>query len=153
MAQKTGGYGKKPMWQWVVIYLIIGGIIYAGVYYFFIAKKGGYSYNQPSQNQTQPTSQAVSSPAQSQNTITLTADGFSPAVLTIKKGETVTWVNKSGVDATVNSDPHPIHTDYPPLNLGAFSDGGTLSLTFDTPGTHGYHNHLNPSQKGKIIVQ
>lgn len=37
------GYGKRPLWQWIVIYLVAGGIIYYGIYYFAIAKKGGYS--------------------------------------------------------------------------------------------------------------
>lgn len=151
-------YGKRPLWQWVIIYLVIGGIIYAGIYYFFLSKKGGYT---PPANQAQPTieqSSPTSSPTgsiqqQSQNTVTLTSDGFSPATLTIKAGETVTWENKSGEAATVNSDPHPVHTNYAPLNLGNFPDGGTLSLTFDKPGTYGYHNHLNPSERGTITVE
>lgn len=51
------GYGKRPLWQWVLIYLIIGGVIYGAVYYFFLAKKGGYSSgsNVP-QQQSQPSS-------------------------------------------------------------------------------------------------
>lgn len=88
-----------------------------------------------------------------QENVTLTQDDFSPRTLTIKAGTMVVWTNKSGDDATVNSDPHPIHTDYPPLNLGNFADGGTLNLRFDKPGTYGYHNHLNPAEKGTIIVQ
>ncbi len=119
------------------------GIIYAGIYYFFLAKKGGYNSNQSAPLPAQ----------QSQNTVTLTANGFSPTSLTIKAGQTVTWVNKSGEAATINSAPHPVHTSYPPLNLGNFPDGGTLSLTFDKPGTYGYHNHLNPSEQGTIIVE
>jgi len=39
-------YGKKPLWQWVLIYLVIGGIIYALIYYFIYAKKGN-SYISP----------------------------------------------------------------------------------------------------------
>lgn len=35
-------YGKRPLWQWLVIYLVIGGIIYAAIYYFILAPKGGY---------------------------------------------------------------------------------------------------------------
>lgn len=49
MAEETNyskGYGKRPFWQWVVLYLIIGGIIYAAVYYFFLAPKGGYNTSQ-----------------------------------------------------------------------------------------------------------
>lgn len=37
------GYGKRPLWQWILLYVIIGGIIYAGVYYFYLSKKGGYN--------------------------------------------------------------------------------------------------------------
>ncbi|MDE2025671.1 MAG: hypothetical protein KGJ07_04210 [Patescibacteria group bacterium] len=85
--------------------------------------------------------------------VSLTATGFVPTTLIITKGTTVTWINKSGADATVNSNPHPTHTDYPPLNLGTFPNGGTLSLSFPTTGTYGYHNHLNPSQRGTIIVR
>jgi len=41
--KKGYGYGKRPMWQWIVIYLVIGALVYGVVYYFFLAKKGGYS--------------------------------------------------------------------------------------------------------------
>lgn len=87
------------------------------------------------------------------NTITLTADGFSPKILVIKRGTTVTWVNKSGSEATVNSDPHPTHTNYPPLNLGQFNDGDSLQLQFNKPGRYGYHNHFDATQTGTIIVK
>lgn len=54
-------YGKRPMWQWVVIYLVIAVILYGAFYYFFLAKKGGYSTNStstyvtPTVSQTSPT--------------------------------------------------------------------------------------------------
>lgn len=34
-------YGKRPFWQWVVIYIIVGGIIYGAIYYFVFNKPGG----------------------------------------------------------------------------------------------------------------
>jgi len=37
------GYGKRPMWQWILLYVIIGGILYYGVYYYFLKDK--YSNN------------------------------------------------------------------------------------------------------------
>lgn len=37
------GYGKRPLWQWILLYVIVGGILYYGIYYFAIAKKGGYT--------------------------------------------------------------------------------------------------------------
>jgi len=88
-----------------------------------------------------------------ETTVNLTANGFEPATVTIKAGETVVWVNKSGDTATVNSNNHPTHLLYPPLNLGQFANGGKLQLTFDKPGSYGYHNHLDPSKKGIVVVQ
>ena len=43
MAEKKSYYGKRPLWQWILIYIVIGGIIYFLVYYFFLHKTGGYS--------------------------------------------------------------------------------------------------------------
>lgn len=58
------GYGKRPFWQWLVIYFVFGVIIYGAIYYFFINKKGGYNYNQSSQTNQQyasPSPQAMTS--------------------------------------------------------------------------------------------
>ncbi|MBI4096915.1 MAG: hypothetical protein HY428_00675 [Candidatus Levybacteria bacterium] len=55
MAEKKYAYGKRSLWQWIVIYLVIGGLIYAVLYYFVLGKKGGYDYNAPSDT-TQQTS-------------------------------------------------------------------------------------------------
>lgn len=40
------GYGKRPMWQWIVIYAVVGLIVYGLIYYFVFAKAAGYSYGQ-----------------------------------------------------------------------------------------------------------
>ncbi len=156
MDNQNTSYGTRPLWQWVLIYVIIGAVIYGLVYYFILSKRGGTGYNPVS---TTPVATTEASPATSsaseisEETITLTVDGFSPQSLTVKAGTKVTWTNQSGTNAEVNSSPHPTHTDYQPLNLGSLTDGGIVSLTFDQPGTYKYHNHLSPSQFGTIIVQ
>jgi hypothetical protein len=33
------GYGKRPWWQWLIIYLVIGAIVY-GIAYLVIANTG-----------------------------------------------------------------------------------------------------------------
>ncbi|MBI2310104.1 hypothetical protein HYU89_04380 [Candidatus Collierbacteria bacterium] len=57
MAQEeknSDGYGKRPLWQWVLLYIVIGGVIYGLIYYFVFAKKGGYNYSgSNSQNSSQ----------------------------------------------------------------------------------------------------
>jgi len=39
---KNEGYGKKPLWQLILLYLLIGGVIYGLIYYFIVAKGTGY---------------------------------------------------------------------------------------------------------------
>lgn len=36
------GYGKRPLWQWAVIYLVVAAVVYGLVYYFVLARPGGY---------------------------------------------------------------------------------------------------------------
>ncbi len=51
MAEDTPtGYGKRPLWQWILIYVVVGGIIYFLIYYFVLAPKGGYSQSGGSYN-------------------------------------------------------------------------------------------------------
>lgn len=33
--KKPGAYGKRPLWQWIVLYVIIGAIVYFGIYYVY----------------------------------------------------------------------------------------------------------------------
>ncbi|HVI60665.1 MAG TPA: hypothetical protein VM535_00750 [Candidatus Saccharimonadales bacterium] len=37
------GYGKRPVWQWVLIYVIIAAIVYGLIYFLFIRDSGGTS--------------------------------------------------------------------------------------------------------------
>lgn len=34
------GYGKRPLWQWILIYIVIGAIVYGIIYYLVIAYRG-----------------------------------------------------------------------------------------------------------------
>lgn len=85
--------------------------------------------------------------------VALTAIGYTPPSVTVKVGQVVTWTNTSGSSATVSSDPHPTHTDLPELDSPTLGNGDTYSFTFTKVGTWGYHNHLDPSVEGTVIVQ
>lgn len=57
MADAKKGYGKRPMWQWILIYIVVGVILYGLIYYFVIAKNGGSNSNySPSSPSTQQNS-------------------------------------------------------------------------------------------------
>lgn len=34
-----GKYGKRPIWQWVLIYIVVAVVVYGLVYYFFMNNK------------------------------------------------------------------------------------------------------------------
>lgn len=144
--------------KWLASLVVLVIILLAG-FYLYRQSKNTNSYQQalPPQASVSPEQSALpaasSSAKEQQSSVSLTKDGYQPKTLTVKAGSTVTWTNNSGAVATVNSNPHPAHTQYPSLNLSRFEDGQSLSLTFNTPGTYSYHNHLNASQTGTIVVQ
>lgn len=47
---QKSGYGKRPLWQWIVLYLVVGAVAYAAIYYFVFAKRGGYDSNSSTEN-------------------------------------------------------------------------------------------------------
>ncbi len=92
------------------------------------------------------------------------SNGFSPAEVTVKVGDTVTWTNQSGNNLWIASATHPTHIVYSGTTLaqhcGDVADvsfdqcknGDTYSFTFKKAGTWAYHNHSGSSQFGKVIV-
>lgn len=89
-------------------------------------------------------------------TVTVTYDGhtFSPASVTINSGDTVKFVNNAGRTIIIASNPHPTHTANPEIGTGpSVAANGVYNLTLNNAGTWGYHDHLNPSASGSIIVQ
>jgi plastocyanin len=120
---------------------------------------GGYLvlHKPPSQTSTMKSSQSPSSGStENQNALsTIAYDGknFSPATLTVVSGTTVTIKNTSSEDLQFNSNPHPVHTDDPDLNVGVVSPGQSKTFTVTMKGTFGYHNHMNPSEQGMITIK
>lgn len=135
-------------------------VVLAGGAFFFLNSKQtptGVSDAEPTETITQESNELTQEPTGTTTAekveIGLTLSGFSPKTITVEKGTTVVWTNNSGKAATVDSAPHPVHSDYSKLNLGSFNDGETLELIFNETGTFKYHNHLNPSQNGSVIVK
>jgi plastocyanin len=103
-------------------------------------------------------------------TVHLTASGFSPATVTVKAGDSVTFVNDTDGQMWVASAQHPTHTAYDGNNLSthcaadytgeapfdeceSVNKGGTYTFTFDKTGTWKYHNHANASTFGTVVVE
>lgn len=96
-------------------------------------------------------------------------NSYNPKELIIQKGERVTFRNESGRNMWPASAIHPSHTVYPGTHIEKCRDGSDKSLLFDAcqetapgqewsfvfheVGTWRYHDHLNPSSTGTIIVE
>jgi plastocyanin len=139
----------------VVIILILGAL----GYFFFISDQ--YKTEEPAATTQEPTEQASPSASesggQSSNIITYTNSGFNPQSLTLKSGDSVTWTNDSKSNVQVGSDNHPTHTINQELTGNQFivelAPGESKIVQLDKTGEWGYHNHLQPGEDGKIIVE
>lgn len=151
----------------IAIVLILVVIILGGYFLFKNPKAQAPSTETQTTTQTTGDTSNIITP-ESPTVITYTDTGYSPKALTIKLGETVTWANDSSLNMWTASAMHPSHIVYSGTSLsehcpdtaGTSFDackgtvpGGTWSFTFNKKGTWGYHDHLNPSNFGKIIVE
>lgn len=134
-------YGKRPLWQWILLYVVIGGVVYALVYYFVFAKSGGYSYT-PQPTTTASTSQSSSNA----NAVSISGYKFSSQTVTVKVGESVTWTNNDFVGHSATADDGSFDT-------GILAKGASKSITFSKAGTYTYHCSAHPNMTGTIIVQ
>ncbi len=156
--------------KWLVI-IVVAVIILAGAILIF-GKNRGNNSGEPVVGVEMPVPGAEGVEEMIVNTegrrVTYTDAGFSPNPLTVKKGETVTFVNESASPFWPASAMHPTHKVYPGSDIGkcgtaeAFKIfdacrgvpvGESWSFTFNEVGSWNYHDHLNTKNFGKIIVE
>jgi len=134
---------KKNTMIWIIVVVIL--LAAAGI--------GVVLYNN-SQTKTMDTMNTTTNTTTNTNTTETTTPGtvsidnfsFSPATITINKGETVTWKNN-------DSAPHQVVADDSSFELSKMSTGGTSQHTFDMAGTYSYHCSIHPDMKGVVIVK
>ncbi|MFA5348694.1 MAG: cupredoxin family copper-binding protein [Methanoregula sp.] len=88
-------------------------------------------------------------PATGSTSILIKNFAFSPDMLTIRSGTTVTWTNQ-------DSAPHQIASDTGSsvsFSSDPLSNGASYQFTFTAPGTYSYHCSIHPTMKGTIVVQ
>jgi hypothetical protein len=91
------------------------------------------------------------------STIIFKENAVFPLCSSVLSGGTIIWVNESGKKIQVSSDPHPVHSDNSEISDGKFvlelEPGQSTSVVLTRRGKFGFHDHLNPSLVGKIIVE
>ena len=98
-----------------------------------------------SQNISQWPSNKQTTQTVTQNEVLINNASFSPETITIKAGSYVIFVNKDSVAQTITESNKVFDKEIKP--------GDTLKITFDKTGTYDYFCSIQPSIKGKVIVQ
>lgn len=79
------------------------------------------------------------------NTIIIQNSTFKPDPMNVKAGEMVRWTNHDNV-------PHKIISDTGYFESPNLNNGDTFTYTFGKKGEFNYHDGLNSSIRGKVIV-
>lgn len=140
---------KQLTWIVVVVVVIV---VVAGVLY--LNRKNTASMNMPSQSTStqtgtrvqSPTGSVSSAPMAAGDSVTIQNFAFSPASLTVKVGDKVTWTNQDSVGHSATADDSSFDT-------GVLQQGQSGSVTFSKAGTYTYHCSVHPNMHGTIIVQ
>jgi plastocyanin len=78
--------------------------------------------------------------------VTLAGRAFSPAVVEVSVGDTVTWINDDDTEHTVTAFEGA-------FDSGELAEGASFSFTFDSPGEYRYRCLFHSEMQGTIIVR
>jgi amicyanin len=91
-------------------------------------------------------SDATAAPAPVAGTaVDITNFAFTPATLTVKAGDTVTWANH-------DEEPHTVAADDGSFHSPGMGTNATYSFTFSKPGSYGYTCSIHPFMHGTVVV-
>lgn len=97
---------------------------------------------------TAPRAAAPASQAQAKKySVMIHNYAYSPAALTVKVGDTVTWTNMDSAPHTVTVTDGPVKFD-----SGNLEEGDSFSYTFKKAGTYSYYCAVHPDMTGKVTA-
>ena len=81
-----------------------------------------------------------------QNTIEIKDFAFNPQTITVKTGQTITWINR-------DEEPHTVvSVEKQFKKSSALDTDQTFTITAGAPGTYSYFCSVHPKMTGKIVV-
>jgi plastocyanin len=99
------------------------------------------------------TADTVNKPAAPIAEIRITDSGFVPATLSVKPGTKIIWTNTGQAMHQVVSNPYPKGSGLSSLKSGILNDAQTYSYVANAIGSFGYHDQLNPTINGTLVVE
>lgn len=118
-----------------IIYLALVWIL--GAFLFSGCGKSSSNYSNPTTTSTS-TPTAVAS-------ATIQNFAFSPSVIHVLPGGTVTWTNK-------DSTPHTVTDNGGSFDSGSIAADGTYKMTFATAGTYTYHCSIHSMMASATVI-
>src|SRR5262245_15122563 len=94
----------------------------------------------------QVTATAAPAPAGAAIQIQIKDFMFAPGAITIRVGDTVTWVNQ-------DDDVHTVVSEDGSFRSGGLDTGQTYSFTFTRPGTYRFSCSLHPMMVGTVTAK
>ncbi len=80
------------------------------------------------------------------NEVFMQGMAFTPSVITVSAGTTITWINNDLVAHNVTSDTPGV------FSSGTLSSNESFSNLFNTPGTFQYKCTIHPTMTGSVVV-
>lgn len=123
----------------VIILLLALGLILMGL------RSNGSDGSQSTHKKQSPPTVAI---------VEITSAGFVPSTLSVSKNTDVVWVNEDVMPHLPAADPYPSHSSLPslvaPRALGLHE---TYTFHFSKTGTVRYHDDVNPTMVGSVVVR
>lgn len=135
----------------IAIAAIIALFVFAG-----IGIVGLNSQNSATDGSTSPNAQPNLNAVEEKDVasvITYTGKGFEPNYTTVDVHNQIRIRNRSIRVLQFVSDPYIEQSDNQELNAGIINPGESKTIYLSQPGRWGYHNALDPSETGLLIVR
>ena len=100
----------------------------------------------PTMTKTAPEVEPATAKAAAGNEVTIDNFTFTPKVLQVAIGTTVTWINRDDV-------PHTVAENGKRFKSAALDTDDKFSFTFTSPGEYSYFCGIHPHMTGKIVVK
>jgi plastocyanin len=132
--------------------VLIGAAIVIAIASFFIANQSN-DFIVSTKNLTNNINNTVNETILNNNTnssniiIEIKNFAFVPNIITIKKGQTITWINRDQAAHTVTSDTGK------ELSSRILMENQTYEHKFQFDGTYEYHCEFHKTMKAKVIVE
>ena len=93
-----------------------------------------------------PPSAAAGAPAATGTEVKIDNFAFNPAVITVKAGTQVIWINKDDI-------PHTVDSSEGKFKSAALDTDEKFEFKFSEPGEYPFFCRMHPKMTGKVIVQ